>query len=101
MASKKLTQTVVIADGTTPTAGPSMANSGYGFYVSLPKTNTATSAFVGDNNFAASSDVSSSDLYIIEEGVEYYFSPKFYKSSSDLWLVSSTTDAATFCFRVA
>lgn len=101
MASKKLTGQFAIADGTTPTAGPIVSNNNRGFYVSFPTTNTATSAYMGDNNDAASSDVATTDLFIMEEGTEYFISPNFVDNLSDLWFVSSTTDVATFCYRVA
>jgi len=78
-------------------AGADTGNISSGFYITFPAKNTSTYCWVGNANDAASSDVSTSDLFYLKDDGTLFFEQGRLANLNELWFVGSsdaTTDGA-------
>lgn len=78
---------IVAATAGTFVQGPN-ENSVTGFLVTFPTTNTGAYGYINRNGAAASSDVPSSDAYIIEEGKTVVINPN--ENLNTLWFTGAS-----------
>ncbi len=96
--AKRLSGQVVVATAGTKVQGPDVANIGAGFYVEFPTSNTGTYGYLGANGATTSSDVPSTDLYMLEEGKVLFFQSLekggYIENLNELWFDVATNGDA-------
>ena len=103
MTDRKLTGQIAPGAANTAVRGTDTANNENGFFIYFPNTaggNTSAYGWYGNNADAASSDVATSDLAIIEGGQLRYIGPTFAKNLNEVWFAAPSSDDF-FCWQVA
>jgi hypothetical protein len=88
--AKILSGQVVLSVEGTPTQGPDVGHISSGVYITFPTINTGTYCYVGNNAYATSSDVATTDLYVLGDGGTLYFAEGRVRNLNEFWFIPST-----------
>ena len=94
MSTKILSGRLAVGVAGTATQGPDTGNISSGFYVTFPKLNTGTYVFLGNPGTATTTDVSSTDLFVLEEGSTLYFEEGRIENMNELWFVAGSDSSS-------
>jgi hypothetical protein len=92
--SKILSGRLQVGEPGTVTQGPDIGNISSGLYITWPTLNTGTHCWLGNSAALVSTDVSTTDLYVLEDGKMLYFEQGRITNLNEMWFVSGT-DSAT------